>query len=95
MSKRCSINKSKGVLVGNKVSHSNRKSKKRFLPNLQIMSFFSEILKKTIRLKLTPGSIRTIEHNDGIDQYIMTTAAKDLTDEASKLRKQMKKASAA
>lgn len=95
MSKRCEINKNKGVLVGNKVSHSNRKSKKRFLPNLQIVTFFSDLLKKSIRLRLTPNSVRTIEHNNGLDNYLLNASEKSLADEAIKIRRKIKKASAA
>ncbi|MCE2992499.1 MAG: 50S ribosomal protein L28 [Candidatus Jidaibacter sp.] len=86
MTRACSVDGKKGIMVGNKVSHSNRKTRRRFLPNLQIVSFFSEILKKSIRLRLTPSSVRTIEHNDGIDNFLLTTPASKLADEAKKLK---------
>jgi large subunit ribosomal protein L28 len=92
MARSCSVDAKKGVLVGNKVSHSNRKTKRRFLPNLQVVSFFSEILKKTISLRLTPSSVRTIEHNDGIDNFLLTTSSSKLACEAKKLKKKLSKA---
>jgi large subunit ribosomal protein L28 len=91
MARRCSIDVNKGVLVGNKVSHSNRKSKKRFLPNLQIISFLSDVLGKSLTLRITPSSARTIEHNEGIDNYLITTSSSKLTVEAQRLKKQIMK----
>lgn len=91
MSRRCDLNKSKGVLSGNKVSHSNRKTRRRFLPNLQEVSFYSEALKKVLKLRLAPHTIRSVEHNDGIDNFLLSSAAKDLTEEALKLRRLIQK----
>lgn len=92
MARTCSIDAKKGVTVGNKVSHSNRKTRRRFLPNLQIVSFFSEILKKSVRLKLASSSVRTIEHNDGIDNFLLTTPTSKLADEGQKLKRKIVKA---
>jgi len=92
MARKCTIDAQKGVLAGNNVSHSNRKSKRRFLPNLQIVSFLSELLGKKISLRITPSTIRTIEHNKGLDNYLLTTKAAKLTEEAKKLKKAMIKA---
>jgi large subunit ribosomal protein L28 len=90
MSRRCSVIASKGVMTGHNVSHSNRKTKRRFLPNLQIVSFLSEILGKTISLRLTPSSVRTIEHNHGLDNFLLKTSSKKLTEEAVKLKNKLK-----
>lgn len=92
MSRRCSIDASKGVLVGHKVSHSNRKAKKRFLPNLQVVSFLSDALGQNISLRITPSTVRTIEHNKGIDNYLITTSSLKLTEAACKLKKRIAKA---
>jgi large subunit ribosomal protein L28 len=94
MSRKCIIDAQKGILVGNNVSHSNRKSRRRFMPNLQMVSFLSELLGKQISLRITPSTIRTIEHNDGIDNFLLTTSASKLTEEAQKLKKMIKKAEA-
>ncbi len=71
MARRCVVNSNKGVQVGNNVSHSNRKTRRRYLPNLQFASFFSDALKKKIRLRVSTSSIRSIEHGQGIDQFLM------------------------
>ena len=70
MSKRCNITNVK-PMVGNNVSHAVNKTKRKFLPNLQNTSFFSEILGKKIRLKVTSKGIKTVEKNGGIDNYLV------------------------
>ena len=50
MARRCPVT-GKGVQVGNNVSHSNRKTKRRFLPNLQTISLLSDTV-GAIRLRL-------------------------------------------
>lgn len=89
MSKQCSINEKKSILVGHQVSHSNIKTKKRFLPNLQVVSFISDILNRNIKLRVATNTIRTIDHNDGIDNYLLKTASSKLTPEAKKLKKEI------
>ena len=70
MSRRCFLT-GKGVLVGNNVSHANNKTKRRFLPNLQQASVLSDALGQPVRLRLTTRAIRTIEHNGGLDAYLL------------------------
>lgn len=81
--------------VGNKVSHSNIKTKRSFKVNLQNYSLFSEVLKKTISLKIAVSTLRTIEHNGGLDSYLLTTSNRKLTEEAIALKKKIKDAKAA
>jgi large subunit ribosomal protein L28 len=90
MSKRCSIVNSKGVMSGHKISHSNRKSKRKFLPNLQNVSFLSDILNQRIQLRVAASTIRTIEHNHGIDNYLLTTSSAKLSLFARRLKKQLR-----
>lgn len=76
---------------GNKVSHANNKTRRRWQPNLQVCSFPSDILGKPVTLRLTANGIRTIEHNGGIDAYIMETPKSRLSEETLKIRKLMEK----
>ncbi len=92
MSRRCDINASKGVLAGHKVSHSNIKTKRRYLPNLQSVSLMSEALGHKISLRLTPNTIKSIEHNDGIDNYLLKSSSRKITQEALVLKKRIQKA---
>lgn len=77
---------------GNKVSHANNKSRRRWQPNLQVCSFPSEILADKVTLRLTANGIRTVEHNGGIDAWIMQTPKSRLSEEALKVRRSMEKA---
>ena len=98
MSRRCSIT-GKGALVGHSVSHANNKTKRRFLPNLQTVSVLSDALRGPVRLRLSANTIRTIEHNGGIDAYLIDTPDRRLSDEGRRLKRRIlaakKKAEAA
>ncbi|MBN9565375.1 MAG: 50S ribosomal protein L28 [Alphaproteobacteria bacterium] len=93
MSRRCEIT-GKGVMSGNNVSHANNKTLRRFLPNLQISSFLSNILGKSVRMRVSTNAIRTIEKNGGIDAYILGARKSQLSTEGLKLRKMLEKKSA-
>ena len=58
MARRCGIT-GKSVLTGNNVSHANNKTRRRYLPNLQEASFFSDILGTPVRMRLSVNGIRT------------------------------------
>ncbi len=91
MSKRCELTGT-GIQTGNNVSHSHRKTRRRFMPNIQNVSLLSEALGKTVSLKITAASLRTVEHNGGLDSFLLTTSNRKLTDEAIKIKRQIKKA---
>ena len=59
----------KRPITGNNVSHSNRKTKRRFLPNLQKKRFFIPELDKWVTLKVSTSTIRTI-NKLGIYAYL-------------------------
>jgi large subunit ribosomal protein L28 len=88
MSRKCEIT-GKKPLVGNTVSHANNKSKRRFLPNIQDASFYSQALKKNIKVKTSAAGIRTVEHNGGIDPYLLSIAPTKLTPDLRRARKQI------
>jgi large subunit ribosomal protein L28 len=93
MARRCGIT-GKGVLTGNNVSHANNKTRRRFLPNLQDTSFFSDVLGTSIRLRLTANGIRTIEHNGGLDAFLLETPNRSLPEEAQTLKRRIARAKA-
>lgn len=90
MSKRCAIT-GVGSQSGNNVSHSNRKTRTRFMPNLQHVSLRSEVLGSNISLRVTAATLRSIEHNGGLDGYLLSHSASKMTAEAAKLKRQIKK----
>ena len=91
MSRRCAIT-GKGVMAGNNVSHAHNKTRRRFLPNLQITSLLSDSLGRTVRLKLSVHAIRSIEHKGGLDAYLLNTSDSRLPLEARRLKRKIRKA---
>ena len=91
MSRRCMVTGT-GVLVGRNVSHANNKTKRRFLPNLQVISLLSDVLGQQVRLRLTTNGLRTIEHSGGLDAWLLGTADARLGDEAMRLKRRVVKA---
>ena len=86
MSKKCDIS-GVGVMSGNNVSHANNKTRRRFLPNLQVVYLFSEAFNKVFKLKVCSKTLRSIEHNGGLDSYLESTSNSKLTEEAKKIKK--------
>ena len=88
MSMKCQLT-GKTYLSGNNVSHAKNRTKRRFLPNLQKISFISDKLGKSIQLKVAASSIRTVEKKGGLDEYLLKTSNTKLPTEALKLKKQI------
>ena len=86
MARRCDITGT-GVMSGNNVSHAHNKTRRRFLPNLQVASLLSEKLGRVFKLKVCTKTIRTIEHNGGLDAYLESTSNTKLTTEAKKIKR--------
>jgi large subunit ribosomal protein L28 len=93
MARVCTVS-GKKPHFGNNVSHANNKTRRRWQPNLQMCSFPSEILGRSISLRLTANGIRTVEHNGGIDAWLLGTRNSRLGETALKLKKQLAKAKA-
>ncbi len=91
MARRCGVT-GKGVLSGNNVSHAHNKTRRRFLPNIQTVSLMSEVLGRTVKLRLAASTLRTIENKGGLDAFLMDSSDSKLTTEAVKIKKQIKKA---
>ena len=94
MAKKCDISGT-GVMSGNNVSHANNRTRRRFLPNLQIVSLLSETFGKAFKLNICSKTLRSIEHNGGLDSYLEKTSNTKLTDEAKKIKKSIAKKKAA
>jgi large subunit ribosomal protein L28 len=93
MPRRCAVS-GKAVQYGHNVSHANNKSKRRFMSNLQIASVLSDALGHAVRLRLTPRGIKTIEHNGGIDAYLLGTNDSRLSPEMKVLKRRVVSAKA-
>jgi large subunit ribosomal protein L28 len=94
MARRCAFT-GKGVQSGNNVSHANNKTRRRFLPNIQETALYSDALGRMVRVKISTRAIRTVEHNGGLDAFLLGTADAQLDPEAVRLKKRIAKAAAA
>ncbi len=86
MARRCELT-GKAVLVGNNVSHANNKSKRRFLPNLKQVSLLSDVLGRTVKLRISTSALRSVEHRGGLDAFLVKAREDELSPRARDLRK--------
>jgi large subunit ribosomal protein L28 len=91
MSRRCELT-GKSVLVGHLVSHSNRKTKTRFLPNLLKVTLLSDVLGQSVRLRISANALRSVEHRGGLDAFLLKSSETDLSQKAKELRRKIRKA---
>jgi len=94
MARRCAVT-GKGVQTGNHVSHANNKTRRRFLPNLQVTSLFSEALGRNFSFRVSTNGLRTIEHKGGLDSYLIDARNAELETGMRSLKKQVEKVVAA
>ena len=90
MSRVCQLT-GKKPQFGHNVSHSNRKTNRRFLPNIQKVSLTSEALGRDVSLKVSTRALRTVVKKGGLDQFLLQTADQKLPEEALRLKRRVKK----
>ncbi len=90
MSRRCELT-AKGPQVGHKVSHSNIKTKRRFLPNLCNVTLISDALGRSVRLRISTNAIKTVDHRGGLDAFLLKAKADDLSPKARVLKRAIEK----
>ncbi len=90
MSRRCELT---GIAVqtGNKVSHSNRKTRTRFLPNLCKVTLISDALGRAVRLRIAAAALRSVEHRGGLDNFLVKAREAELSDGAVALKREILK----
>ena len=89
MSRRCELS-GVGPMIGHNVSHSNIKTKRRFLPALAETSLQSEALGQSFRLKVTNAVLRTLDFKGGLDAYLVGAKDEQLSPRALKIKRQVK-----
>jgi large subunit ribosomal protein L28 len=77
MSFRCDLT-GKKALVGHKVSHSNIKTKRRFLPNLRSVTLTSDTLGRSVRVRISAIALKTVDHRGGLDAFLLKASDEDL-----------------
>ena len=86
MTRKCELT-GKMALTGNNVSHANNKTKRRFLPNLNMVSLNSEKLEKSFKLKVSASALRTVDKKGGLDIFLLSTDNSLLSPNALKIKK--------
>src|SRR6186713_116677 len=94
MSRICELT-GKGRQVGHNVSHANNKTKRVFLPNLQNVTLLSEKLDRSFKFRVSTHGLRSVEHNGGLDNWLLKTSDEKLSASALKVKRELKKAVAA
>ena len=91
MSRRCELS-GKGVLTGNRVSHSNIKTRRRYLPNLNAVTLQSDALGRSFRFKIAASTLRTVDHRGGLDAFMLKADESALSPKALKVKKDIEAA---
>jgi len=90
MARRCELT-GKAVQTGHLVSHSNRKTKTRFLPNLCSVTLISDALGRRVRLRIAAASLRSVEHRGGLDAFLLKAHDEDLSQRTRALKHEIAK----
>jgi large subunit ribosomal protein L28 len=89
MSRRCELT-GVGPMVGHNVSHSNIKTKRRFMPNLNAVSLVSDALGQSFSLRITNAALRTVDAKGGLDAVLLKASDEALSPRAQKIKRQLK-----
>ena len=90
MSRTCDLT-GKGPLTGHKVSHSNHKTKRRFLPNLVNVTLTSDTLNRSVRFRISANALKTVDHRGGLDAFLAKAKDVELSPKALDLKRQLEK----
>ncbi|KFI29072.1 50S ribosomal protein L28 [Paenirhodobacter enshiensis] len=94
MSRVCELT-GKAPMSGNKISHANNKTRRRFLPNLNEVTLISDVLGKSFSLRISAAGLRSVDHRGGLDAYLLKATDAELSTNALKIKKEILKAQAA
>ncbi len=90
MSRVCELS-GKAVMSGNNVSHAMNKTRRKFRPNLIKAKLLSDVLGQSISMKISTSALRTVEHNGGLDNFLVKARDVNLSLKARRLKKLVKK----
>jgi large subunit ribosomal protein L28 len=91
MARRCHLTGTE-TMFGHNVSHSNRKTSRRFDPNLQRATLYSEALRRSVGLRVTTRALRSVTKGGGIDAYLLSVDDAKLAPEGLRLKRAVKRA---
>lgn len=88
MSRKCDLT-GKSAQVGHKVSHSNRKTKRRFLPNLVNVTLQSDALAQSVKLRVSANALKSVDHRGGLDAFLIKAKDADLSPKALEIKRKL------
>jgi large subunit ribosomal protein L28 len=94
MSRVCELS-GKGPMSGNKISHANNKTRRRFLPNLNEVTLISDILGRSFSLRISSHALRSVDHRGGLDAFLAAEKEENLSTRAMKIKREIEKKNAA
>ena len=89
MSRRCELT-GVGPMIGHNVSHSNVKTKRRFLPALSPVKLQSDALGQSFSLRISNAALRTVDFKGGLDAFLLNARDEKLSLKARKIKRQLK-----
>lgn len=91
MARECALTRTR-VQYGHNVSHSNRKTSRRFEPNLQKVTLMSDALRRPVTLRVSTRALRSVQHRGGLDSFLLATPDERLAPAGLRLKRQVRKA---
>src|SRR5690606_37240075 len=91
MARRCELT-GKGVMTGNNVSHALNRTRRRFLPNLVNVTLLSDVLGRSVKLRISAHALRTVEHRGGLDAFLLKANDDELSPNAQNLKREVRAA---
>ena len=90
MARRCELT-AKGPQTGHTVSHSNIKTKRRFLPNLCNVTFISDTLGRNVRLRVSTNALKSVDHRGGLDAFLLKAKDAELAPKVLDIKRSLRK----
>jgi large subunit ribosomal protein L28 len=93
MSRKCELT-GKAPMVGHTVSHSNIKTKRRYLPNLVNVTVHSDALGRSFAARVTAYALRTVDKRGGLDAFLAKAKDEQLSSKMLKVKRDIAKKNA-
>jgi large subunit ribosomal protein L28 len=90
MSRHCDLT-GKGPMVGHKVSHSNIKTKRRFLPNLLNVTLMSDALGRSFKMRISANALKSVDHRGGLDAFLLKAKDAELAPKVLDIKRSLRK----
>lgn len=90
MARRCELT-GKDPQFGHNVSHANNRTNRRFVPNLQKVTLYSDALRRPVRLRVSTRALRSVQKSGGLDAYLLSRNDAQLATFGLSLKRQIQK----